>query len=90
MTCAFCAEEILPGEGSRYIANGTLHRECFCRVALGSAEHILKVCTCFRPDATAQQEPDGLTLRERARRSLDAFDRVHRNFAGSIRGLSMN
>lgn len=40
---------------------------------VGSAEHILGQCRCFKPAAVAKQEPEGITRREAARRAWKAL-----------------
>ena len=73
-TCRHCNEPIFPGEHCRSVAGGSVHRECLIRMCMGSAEHILGECGCYRPAEFAHEEPAGLTPREAARRAARAFD----------------
>ena len=70
LTCGYCDERIFDNES--YIDTHTrqFHRECIVRMVVGSAAHQLRECPCY---GGLRGDPLGMSLREAARLSADAF-----------------
>lgn len=70
--CAYCLEPVLENEPQQPINNGSavVHQECMFRKIAGCAEHINGECSC---DGGSKYQPDGISLREGARRALAAY-----------------
>lgn len=74
MTCEHCDEEVLPEEVFDGRLNGKpVHQECLFRLTAGSAAHVLHECSCF---GGTRHDPPGLTKREAAKLSLEAYRTV--------------
>ncbi len=74
MICAYCHEEILPGE--RADNHGSdFHKECSFRSIAGSVGHLRKRCSCYGGN---EGDPPGMTPREAAKAAAQLWlDQQH-------------
>ena len=71
--CRYCEEAVRQGDDGWFLYDGTiLHRECNLRMAVGSVAHQEGRCTCF--GGTANDEVDGMTVRQGAQAALEYFE----------------
>lgn len=76
--CIYCGEAVAAeDDGIRYASGQDSHRECFLRMIFGSVAHLGKRCSCYVPGST-ENDDEGLTVRESARRVVEALDRDFR------------
>jgi hypothetical protein len=72
MTCAYCSEEIRPGEAHPDLLDH--HFECLMRAVAGSAAHQLGECTCF---GGTREDPPSMTTRQAAALAWDTYRVLH-------------
>lgn len=70
MTCLYCSEPITSDEPVQDIRNGSLHKECYIRMVLGSAAHQLRECACYGGE---REDPPNVSPRDAARLAYDTF-----------------
>jgi hypothetical protein len=71
--CKLCGELLLPGEPrSPSVFDGEeVHLECGFRAVVGSANHILHLCSCY--GGKAPHDSPKMSKREEARHALKVF-----------------
>lgn len=74
MTCAYCEEEIKPGEEAPHVFGDQFHKECLFRMTAGSLGHQKKLCTCY---GGKEGDPAGLTKRQAAQAALTYWQEQH-------------
>jgi hypothetical protein len=71
MKCAYCEEEIMPGDLLSDMMQPT-HANCALRMVIGSVAHVEKRCSCYIT-AAHETDPPGMTKREAADAAAEAF-----------------
>ena len=72
MKCLWCDEEVLAGEKSEALANGTMHWECALRWVAGPVAHLQRKCSCY-VSGSEENDPEGMTRREAAKAAAQLY-----------------
>jgi hypothetical protein len=76
--CVHCRERLVVGDEIVVMNNGEMlmHRNCALRGVVGSAAHILKICSCYVPGST-ESDPPELSVREAANFAVELWTYEH-------------